>query len=399
MFPVTSFPALGLYIHWPFCLSKCPYCDFNSHVRAAIDEDRWEKAFLKELAWIGAHTQGRQLETVFFGGGTPSLMPPQLVERVLEGLGNYWSLSNTLEITLEGNPTSIEREKYKAFKAVGINRVSIGVQSLRPEALSFLGRTHSVEDIYKALEIGRSLFENFSFDLIYARPHQTWEVWEQELREALALSGGHLSLYQLTIEPGTAFATQVQRGDFSLPEEETAARLYEKTESLLEQQGYRAYEVSNYAKPGYECRHNLIYWRSQDYACVGPGAHGRLTMGGHRYALKNFRAPETWLSRVETYGHGQEEKVALTPREHLEEYILMGLRLREGISDQAFYHRFGKTLEESLHPEGMKLLSELGMLEVDSQGLRATSKGRLILNALLEKLLTSPRGEDPLKTA
>ncbi len=276
----------GLYIHWPFCESKCPYCDFNSHVRKTIDEDIWEKALLTELDYVGHQTKDRLLTSVFFGGGTPSLMPAKTVQKLIEALSMYWSLDPNLEITLEGNPNSIEVQKYKDFKAAGINRVSVGIQSLHQESLTFLGRLHTAEEAKRALDITTTLFDRSSFDLIYALPHQTLKQWEEELTSALEFAQGHLSLYQLIIEPGTAFYTQHQRGDFQLPSEDLSADMYDFTRNIVAQQGYEDYEVSNYAKPGQECRHNLLYWEYDDYGCIGPGAHGRMTLDHKKMAIK-----------------------------------------------------------------------------------------------------------------
>jgi oxygen-independent coproporphyrinogen-3 oxidase len=384
----------SLYIHWPFCKSKCPYCDFNSHVREKIQEDHWETALLAELAFIAEQMGRRSLGSMFFGGGTPSLMPPRIVEKLLAACGAYFTIAPDLEVTLEGNPTSIEADKYKAFKAAGVNRASIGIQSLRAETLQFLGREHSVSEAQRALEIAANTFERISFDLIYAVPGQTLQGWEQELQQALTLAKGHLSLYQLTIEPGTAFYHKYHRGDFVLPDEETAAQLYETTNAMLATQGYVAYEVSNYAQPGHQCRHNLGYWRYQDYACLGPGAHGRVTLKNAeqewvKHELKNYRAPETWLAQVDTQGHGQEGCMLLTKQAQIEEHLLMNLRLFAGLDKAEFQHKHGIAVDRILDSETIASLVELGLLFTSPTHLQVTPAGMLTLNGILDKLITT----------
>lgn len=389
----TASTGFGLYVHWPFCVSKCPYCDFNSHVRASIDEQRWLSAYLRELDRVGQLTRGRMLTSVFFGGGTPSLMSPDLVEAILDRLNDYWQLSPTLEITLEANPNSVEVEKFQNFKQAGINRVSLGVQSLRDESLRFLGRAHKAEEALQALKVMTRLFDRYSFDLIYARPNQTLSAWEAELKEALALAGQHLSLYQLTIEPGTAFYTAYQRGDWVLPDEETAFALYDRTYTLLKEQGLHLYEVSNFAVPGAESRHNLLYWRYEDYAPLGPGAHGRLTIDSKRFALKSFRAPETWLNAVDA-GNGVEESLLLPKSDQLTEFLLMGMRLREGILRSRFLDDFGVLPEDIWKKEDLQILYDEGLLKASNTHFKATRKGLYALNGLLsflnERLIYTP---------
>lgn len=297
---------LSLYIHWPFCKSKCPYCDFNSHVRERIDEAAWQRALLAELGYWGERTQGRKLASLFFGGGTPSLMPPALTAALIETAQKYWTCDNP-EITLEANPTSVEAQKLKDFHAAGVTRLSLGIQALNDADLKALGRQHSATEALAALDLAASIFPRFSFDLIYARPEQTVKAWEAELRRALGFGATHMSLYQLTIEPGTQFATLHQRGDLVTPDEETGAALYELTQSLMGKAGLPAYEISNHAKPGHECRHNLTYWRYCDYVGIGPGAHGRVTLDGVKQATRTHRAPEEWLERVTKHGHGLTE--------------------------------------------------------------------------------------------
>ncbi|HXP75505.1 MAG TPA: radical SAM family heme chaperone HemW [Stellaceae bacterium] len=378
---------MALYIHWPFCKSKCPYCDFNSHVRASIDEARWRSALLKDLEHYAALTGRRAVTSIFFGGGTPSLMSAETVDAVLQHAASLWPLEPDVEITLEANPTSVEAARFRDFRSAGINRVSLGVQALDDRALKFLGRGHDAAEALTALEVARQTFTRFSFDLIYARPGQTVADWERELERALSLAGEHLSVYQLTIEAGTAFAPAHARGDFVLPDEETQAALYETTVARLEAAGLPAYEISNHARPGAECRHNLVYWRYGDYVGVGPGAHGRLTLDAARVATRQHRAPETWLEAVERTGHGSDEPVTLTPQEQRDELLMMGLRLAEGIRRERFRATLGLELEAALDPERVAPLVKAGFLEVDDGRLAATPAGRQRLNAVLASLL------------
>ena len=314
-------PGFALYIHWPFCLSKCPYCDFNSHARERVDAARWERAYLAELERAAAETKGRTLASVFFGGGTPSLMPPETVAAILDRVRALWPAAPDIEITLEANPGASEAARFRAFRDAGVNRLSIGVQALDDAALQFLGRKHSAAEALAAVERAASIFDRFSFDLIYARPDQSVADWQAELARALSFAGEHLSVYQLTIEPGTAFHTAYQRGDFALPEEDTAADLYETTRDFLGAAGLHAYEISNHARPGAESRHNLTYWRYGDYAGIGPGAHGRLMLGARKFATCQQRLPETWLADVEASGCGEAERTVLDPAERGREKI------------------------------------------------------------------------------
>lgn len=380
-------PGFAVYVHWPFCKSKCPYCDFNSHVRASIDEARWQKALLAELDHYGAETRGRTVTSVFFGGGTPSLMAPETVGAVLDRVAALWPLDPRIEITLEANPTSVEAERFAGFRAAGVNRVSLGVQTLDDRALKFLGRGHSVEEALAALTIARRNFERFSFDLIYARPGQAVTEWAAELDRAIAHAGDHLSVYQLTIEPGTAFATAHGRGDFALPDEETQGMLYETTQDRLAAAGLPAYEISNHARPGQESRHNLTYWRYGDYVGAGPGAHGRLTLGGTKLATRQRRAPETWLETVEAQGHGTEERATVNAEERRAELLMMGLRLAEGIPRRRFRVELDQEIETALDAKRLADLVEGGFLAVDHERLRATPAGRQRLNAVLAALL------------
>jgi oxygen-independent coproporphyrinogen-3 oxidase len=341
---------LALYIHWPFCLAKCPYCDFNSHVRDSIPQGRFRAALRRELAWEAERLGRRQLGSIFFGGGTPSLMQPETVAALIADARSQFDADDSLEITLEANPTSVEAARLAGFRDAGVNRLSLGVQSLDDAVLRWLGRQHSAAQARAALEMARDTFPRLSFDLIYARPGQTLAAWQAELRESLALAADHLSLYQLTIEPGTAFATRHARGEIVLPEDDAAAVLYEATGAAAAEFGLQGYEVSNYARPGAESRHNLTYWRYGDYAGIGPGAHGRLTLNGGLHAVQRHRAPEAWAALVETVGHGTTAETALMPEEKAREMLLMGLRLTEGVDAARFAARAGQSLAEALDP-------------------------------------------------
>lgn len=379
---------LALYIHWPFCLSKCPYCDFNSHVREKIDESSWRDALLKELDYFGKLTQGRPLKSVFFGGGTPSLMSPGTVAALLDQLPIYWQIQEDLEITLEANPTSIEANKFQGFKAAGINRVSVGIQALKDEDLKFLGRTHGRDDALKALTIASRLFERFSFDLIYARPQQTVKQWQEELKEALTLAQGHLSLYQLTIEQGTAFYTSHQRKDFQIPDEHLAADLYEATQEMMEKAELPAYEVSNHARIGQESRHNLVYWQGEDYVGVGPGAHGRITLGGEKFSFKNIRAPEVWMKAVSEKEKGIGDQILLSSEEIFTERLMMGLRLRKGIPQRELEVLAGnRSLKEIFQNSTLEVLEEENLITLIENNFTLTAKGLQRLNSVLDFLL------------
>lgn len=377
----------AIYVHWPFCKSKCPYCDFNSHVRASIDEARWRRALLGELDHYAAETPGRAVTSIFFGGGTPSLMSAATVAAVLDRIAQRWPVDPEVEITLEANPTSVEAERFREFRAAGVTRASLGIQALDDTALKFLGRAHDAREALAALDVARRIFERFSFDLIYARPGQSVAAWEAELARALDLAGEHLSVYQLTIEAGTAFATSYARGDFALPDEDTQANLYEITQARLAAANLPAYEISNHARPGAECRHNLAYWHSADYVGVGPGAHGRLTLDGNRVATRQSRAPETWLAAAERQGHGSEERTILTLGERLDELLMMGLRLAEGVTRGRFRAAIGGDIEAVLEEHHLSSLIEAGFLHLDDERLAATAAGRQRLNAVLATLL------------
>ena len=374
----------GVYVHWPFCLSKCPYCDFNSHVRrASIDEGRFVRAFAAEIAATAARTPGRNVATIFFGGGTPSLMQPATVGAILEAIARHWTVAPDLEVTLEANPTSVEAERFRGYRAAGVNRVSLGVQSLDDRVLAELGRTHTAREALDAVGVARSVFERYSFDLIYARPRQTPQEWARELRLALAQAGEHLSLYQLTIEPDTPFAALHAAGKLKTPNDDTARDLYDATLEICAAHGLPAYEISNHARPGCECRHNLIYWRASEYAGIGPGAHGRLDIDGTRRATVTEKSPEAWLARVEAQGHGLVTDDALTREETADEFLLMGLRLAEGI-DLA---RFAAVAGRPLDPARIATLCEHGLVETTSDGrLRVTLPGFPVLDAVVADL-------------
>ena len=387
----TPEPGFGVYIHWPFCRSLCPYCDFNSHVRESVDQGRWRRALIAELEHYAEATPGRQVTSVFFGGGTPSLMAPETVRALIERIGTLWRLSPEAEITLEANPTSVEAGKFAGFRAAGVTRASLGVQSFDDEALAFLGRRHSAAEAVAALDLARRHFQRFSFDLIYARPGQTAAAWRQELARALEETPSHLSVYQLTIEPGTVFHGAARRGELVVPDDGPAADLYEATQEVLEDAGLPAYEISNHARPGAACRHNLTTWRYGDYLGVGPGAHGRLTQGAEKLATRQHRAPEAWLQRVEATGHGTRERRRIEPGERINEMLLLGLRLTEGVSRAAFRREAGAEPEQALDARRLKALAEAGYVELDRTGLRATAAGRQRLNALLRYLVSEVR--------
>jgi putative oxygen-independent coproporphyrinogen III oxidase len=379
---------LALYIHWPFCQAKCPYCDFNSHVRERIEQPRFRAALRRELGFEAARAGRRPLASIFFGGGTPSLMEPETAAALIEDARALFEAPADLEVTLEANPTSVEAGKLAAFRDAGVNRVSLGVQSLEEEALRFLGRRHSAAQAVAALEVARGLFPRISFDLIYARPGQAEAAWRVELRRALALVADHLSLYQLTIEPGTRFATEHARGAFALPEPDAAARMYAATAEEAARFGLAPYEVSNYARPGAESRHNLVYWRYGDYLGIGPGAHQRVMRDGALLAIRRHRAPEEWLARVEHEGHAITAEESLAPADRAREALLMGLRLAEGVDPARIEARSGVALAEALEPAMLGACLEEGYLEWTPGGwLRATEEGRLRLDAMLPVLL------------
>lgn len=377
-------PGFGLYIHWPFCQSKCPYCDFNSHVAASVDQARWQQALLAELDRSRAETGGKVLQSVFFGGGTPSLMEPELVAAILERVRALWPMVNDPEVTLEANPTSVEAGRFAAFRQAGVSRVSVGVQALNDDSLRQLGRMHSSADARRAIEIAGENFPRFSFDLIYARQGQGLQDWRAELTEALSMGSRHLSLYQLTIEEGTVFHERNRRGLLhGLPDEDLAADLYLMTQDMCGSAGMPAYEVSNHSVQGEESRHNLTYWRGGDYIGIGPGAHGRLTLGGQRLATECHRQPDRWLEAVETRGNGEMPRIVLEPEERGSELLMMGLRLFDGISRKRVEAALGRSLD------GARLasLEQDCLLISEGDRLRASREGMLVLNMLLRELL------------
>lgn len=378
--------SFGIYVHWPFCRSKCPYCDFNSHVRERLDEAAWRSALLSELDHYAALTPGRTVTSVFFGGGTPSLMDPASTQAVIDRIAARWTMADDVEITLEANPNSAEVARFAGFRSAGINRLSLGIQALDDASLRFLGRAHNAGEARTAIDAAAQVFDRYSFDLIYARPNQTLAEWESELREALSLAASHLSVYQLTIEPGTAFHAAHARGDFVLPVPELAADLFETTHAILDKAGMPLYEVSNHARPGRECRHNLVYWRYEDYVGVGPGAHGRITVDGAKLATRQERAPETWIARVNESGHATAEERSTSPDEAAREALLMGLRLAEGIDAVRFRRETGIELSQAIDAARLPALVNAGLVEWDQQTLRATPDGLRVLNSLIAEL-------------
>ena len=376
-------PGFGVYIHWPFCLAKCPYCDFNSHVAEGIDQGRWREALLAELGHYARETPGRTATSIFFGGGTPSLAEPETIAQLIAAVGRHWRVAGDVEITLEANPSSVEAGRFRGYRDAGVNRVSLGVQALDDDALRFLGRLHGVSEAVRAVELAAKIFPRFSFDLIYARPGQQPATWRDELGRALALAAGHLSVYQLTIEPGTAFAkTKVRAAD-----DERATMLFEVTQEILERAGLPAYEVSNHACPGDEGRHNLTYWRGGDYVGIGPGAHGRIT-AETTVATRQIPDPARWLAGVESKGHATAAREALSVEARREEIVMMGLRLAGGIERDLFRALAGIEIDAAVQAGAIERLVELGFLIADDAGIRTTPAGRLRLNAVTKALLT-----------
>jgi len=376
--------AFGIYVHWPFCAAKCPYCDFNSHVRTAIDESGWVDGILTELDWVAANqTEKPVVETIFFGGGTPSLMEGRSVGRVLQKIAALWPMGNDVEITLEANPASADAARFADYRAAGVNRVSLGVQALNDPDLKRLGRLHDVAEARAALKMAMASFDRVSLDLIYARPDQSEAQWRAELKRALSFGTDHLSLYQLTIEPETPYALLHKSGQLQIPDDDLAAGLYEATQELMGAAGLPAYEISNHARPGQESRHNLIYWRYGDYAGVGPGAHGRLSLAGARTATAAIKLPERWRDMVGKQGHGFAERMRVSKEEAAREHLLMNLRLAEGLDLAAYEKRWGT------RPDAAKIaaLAEQGFLTLKGDALRATPAGRLLLNRVIEELL------------
>lgn len=368
--------GLALYIHWPFCVSKCPYCDFNSHVRDSVDQDAWRAALLTDMAHEASLTAGTSLTSIFFGGGTPSLMPPATVAALIDAAERHWGFAEDIEITLEANPSSVETARFADLAKAGINRVSLGLQSLDDQALAFLGRAHDVHEGLAALDIAQKVFARTSFDLIYALPGQSTEAWQTQLERALSFGTGHLSLYQLTIEPGTRFATLAARGELGEAEPDHGAQLYDVTQAISEAAGLPAYEISNHARPGEESRHNLTYWRYHSYAGIGPGAHGRRG----DFATTRHKKPENWLSAIDRNGHGLQSEDRLSAYDQGAEMLMMGLRLIEGVPRDRLP---GSLLDN----DAIKRLTAHGLLHPDSNRLVATPQGLLVLNSLLAEIV------------
>ena len=376
--------GFGIYVHWPFCAAKCPYCDFNSHVRSAVDQPRWLAALKFELQNAAKRTAGRTVDTIFFGGGTPSLMDAETVAGIVSEISKLWTLASNAEVTLEANPTSVEAKKFTNFGIAGVNRVSMGIQSLRDVDLKALGRMHSVSEAREAFEIAKDSFDRVSFDLIYARQGQSKRDWAAELREAAAMAVDHLSLYQLTIEAGTRFGELYERGNLrGLPDDGLAADMYEATQEFADASDMPAYEVSNHARAGAQSRHNLVYWRYGDYVGVGPGAHGRITVNGQRIATSTTQNPETWLRNVETQGTATTDDEIIAPIDQASEYLMMSLRLSEGSDRDRFRSLSGFSLDQQV----IERNQELGLLTTSGNRLIATAQGRIILNTLLKDLL------------
>ena len=377
-------PAFGVYVHWPFCLSKCPYCDFNSHVRhGAIDEHRFARAFAREIKTTAARAGGREVSSIFLGGGTPSLMRPETVGAVLDAIAKHWRVADDVEVTLEANPTSVEAARFAGYRSAGVNRVSLGVQALDDASLKQLGRLHTAREALDAVAIARKAFARYSFDLIYARPDQTPHAWASELELAIKEAAEHLSLYQLTIEEGTPFFGLHAAGKLKTPDELLARALYDVTQEVCGRHGLPAYEISNHARKGAQCRHNLVYWRGDEYAGIGPGAHGRLDINGRRRAIATEKRPEAWLMRVEANGHGIVTDDVLSRVERADEFLLMGLRLAEGIDPK----RYAALAGRSLDPRRIALLREEGAIAVEADGrLRVTQAGFPVLDAVVADL-------------
>lgn len=378
----TPSDLFALYVHWPFCLKKCPYCDFNSHVSPEIDQDLWRNALLKDLGHYGQVTKGRALTSVFFGGGTPSLMAAETVAAVLGRAGDYWQLPDDLEVTLEANPTSTEADRFRDYKAAGVNRLSLGIQSFDDNVLKQLGREHSSREAQNAIALSQQLFQRTSFDLIYATPGQTRAHWQSQLTRALDLAGDHLSLYQLTIESGTAFF----RDHVEALSGDDAADLFDDTQKELNDAGLAAYEISNHARPGQECRHNLVYWQGGEYVGIGPGAHGRLQSGGQHLATHQIHAPEAWLEALRQKGHGTAKQRRLSDAERAQELLILGLRLSDGIALDRLHARTGIYLADHLDIDQVNSLVQAGFLSLSKTHLKATGAGRVRLNAVIEKI-------------
>ncbi len=380
--------SLAIYIHYPFCKSKCPYCDFNSHVKDQIDHQRFLTAYLQELDFFFQKCGIREVTSIFFGGGTPSLMPITLVEKILEKIQQLWSISPNCEITLETNPTSFEAAKFKDLRHAGINRISVGIQALNDADLKFLGRQHSAKEAIDVIATTQKIFDNFSFDLIYARPQQKLSDWQKELQQAISFGSKHLSLYQLTIEKGTKFFSQYNKKEFSLPNEELAAALYESTYEITKEHGLELYEISNYAKTNYQSQHNLAYWLGHDYIGIGAGAHSRVYFkdSKKRQAIMMIHEPTSWLSKVEQTGCGIQQQEEILPAILLEELIMMGLRLRNGISDATFLPHFNKKISEIFDFKKLQELEQLSLISLQDNKIAILEDKFLLTNSIIEKI-------------
>lgn len=379
----------AIYVHWPFCLKKCPYCDFNSHVRDTVSHQEWRQALVREIAHISALYPNLSAKSIFFGGGTPSLMEPDTVAAVVDAVRQHWAPDQEIEVTLEANPSSVEADRFRAYRDAGINRLSVGIQSLNNDVLKFLGRLHSAEEALAALKVAQDNFDRVSFDLIYARPDQTISDWEKELKEALTFGTTHMSLYQLTIEEGTAFYHQFHRGKFSLPNEETATELFETTQSIMEAAGLPAYETSNHAAPGQESQHNLAYWQGDYYVGIGPGAHGRLpgASKGSAYAHAQIKRPEDWLNATVSRGTGLETLEYIAAEDRAIEAIMTGLRLTDGINIDTWQSSFAQKLASVINMAALEDLQQSGHMMANTNRLQLTRQGRPLLNFILGKLL------------
>lgn len=378
---------LAVYIHWPFCKAKCPYCDFNSHVRASIDEQEWCAAYLRALDYYAALVPDREVVSVFFGGGTPSLMHPDTVSAILKKVQQSWPMREGCEVTLEANPTSVEADKFRAFRGAGVNRVSLGVQSFDEDALKFLGREHSVHEAVDAIEIAADVFERFSFDLIYALPNQNLKNWHEQILKAQEFMPDHLSVYQLTIEKSTPFYMQHKKGVFEIPNEDLATDFYTLTQDMMEEYGLPAYEVSNHARAGQESQHNMIYWTYGDYIGVGPGAHGRLLVEGKKQALRDHSAPDRWLDRVREYGQGLHNPEFLNAADQFEEGLMVGMRLVRGVDVQHLQRRTGLCFDDMIDAKRFQRLCDEGWIARDGDIVRLTREGMLRLNAIVSYLM------------
>ncbi len=378
---------MGVYIHWPFCAKKCPYCDFNSHVREEIDQEIWAQAYVDSLKHYAQKIPNKQIVSIFFGGGTPSLMRPQTVQTIIDAIQSLWSVANDIEITLEANPTSVEADKFEGFKTAGVNRISMGVQAFNDEDLVFLGREHNVSEAKKAIDIARSVFDRYSFDLIYGRPNQSTADWTAELSEAIPYTNGHMSLYQLTIERNTPFYMRHSRGEFKIPDEVKGAEFYHLTQDIMSGAGLPSYEVSNHAAPDQECKHNMIYWNMADYIGVGAGAHGRFMIGDEKYASRDHAAPEIWLERAAQNGTGAHALQPLSQEDRLHEAVMMGLRLKDGLSIKRCESLSGLKFTDHVDMQKLGIATEQGWAICEGDNIRLTREGILRLNALVPYLM------------